>query len=157
MPLLSTGVDRLERGTLRQIHETSINANLSKALNALSLPFPQSDHELSCFDHNPLATCDISWKDTRGIVFDRDQSFPTADTHWGLAATTGANSQWHIDSDGFATTVDVRAGEKLWMMAGSGVDELARFGTILSEYFDHDTPPVCLKSEAILMKKNVRL
>ena len=39
------------------------------------------------------------------------------DIRWGLAATAGAISWSHVDSNGFGTYIDVKAGSKWWIVA----------------------------------------
>jgi uncharacterized membrane protein len=46
-----------------------------------------------------------------------DQALPIGDIRWGLAATAGAVSWWHIDSNGFASYIDAEAGSKWWIVA----------------------------------------
>jgi hypothetical protein len=48
------------------------------------------------------------------------KQYPTASLRWGLAATEGAFSTFHIDSDGFGTYVSCvnRNGSKWWVIAG---------------------------------------
>ncbi|KAF8810817.1 hypothetical protein BYT27DRAFT_7016126, partial [Phlegmacium glaucopus] len=36
---------------------------------------------------------------------------------WGLAAMSGAISWWHVDSNGFGSYIDVKAGVKWWIVA----------------------------------------
>jgi hypothetical protein len=36
---------------------------------------------------------------------------------WGLAATAGAMSYFHIDANGLATWIDVKTGSKYWILA----------------------------------------
>lgn len=42
---------------------------------------------------------------------------PAPHLRWGLCATKGASHLWHIDSNGFGTFIDVKTGQKLWIMA----------------------------------------
>jgi hypothetical protein len=48
------------------------------------------------------------------------QEYPTASLRWGLAATQGAFSTFHIDSDGFGTYISCvnRNGAKWWVIVG---------------------------------------
>lgn len=41
-------------------------------------------------------------------------AYPTGHMRWGLAGTTHAVTMFHVDSDGFATFVQVKCGKKLW-------------------------------------------
>jgi hypothetical protein len=40
---------------------------------------------------------------------------PIGDIRWGLAATPGARTWFHLDSNGFNTFIDVKCGLKAWM------------------------------------------
>ena len=40
---------------------------------------------------------------------------PIGDIQWGLVATPGARSWFHIDSNGFNTFIDVKCSCKVWM------------------------------------------
>ena len=82
---------------------------------------------------------------------------PVSDIHWGLAATAGAATFWHIDSDGLATTVDVRTGSKLWVAASDKAEKFTTLGTLLSTGFDLDEPPRDFETEAILLTPRTRL
>ena len=40
---------------------------------------------------------------------------PIGDIRWGLAATAGARTWFHMDSNGFNTFIDVKCGIKVWI------------------------------------------
>ncbi|KAK2464090.1 hypothetical protein APHAL10511_003892 [Amanita phalloides] len=46
-----------------------------------------------------------------------DSERPNYDIRWGLAATAGAISYWHVDANGFGTYIDVQTGKKWWVIA----------------------------------------
>jgi hypothetical protein len=77
-----------------------------KILNALE--FPMGTAPVS---PTPRFSTDlVAWESTsRGIPP------PIGDIRWGLAATPGARSWFHIDSNGFNTFIDVKCGLKVWM------------------------------------------
>ncbi|KAF9529560.1 hypothetical protein CPB83DRAFT_852312 [Crepidotus variabilis] len=157
LPLPKDGSDRIQNGTLAQMLEASERDGSGKALNALSFPFANADSERSCFDRAPQASCRIAWKNTSGTVYPREAAMPLSDVHWGLAATGGAMSLWHIDSDGLGTTIDVRVGEKLWIVGSDEEDKFNRLGLLLSDTFDLDVPPQSFATKAILLTANTRL
>lgn len=84
-----------------------------KILNALQFPMPEEGLGI-----NPFSTDSVAWRGTKGWRDCNELALPpTADIRWGLAATTGALHWWHIDSDGFGTYIDVKAGMKWWIVA----------------------------------------
>lgn len=100
---------RVVQGTVKQILESSeAPIDYTKALNGLSFPFDVAELE-----RTPFATCRVAWSNTTRTVFKPEARMPVSDVHWGLAATAGANTFWRIDSNGLATTVDVRVGSKI--------------------------------------------
>ena len=107
--------NRVLQGTLQQVLECSQFEGTvgGKILNALQFPMPEEG-----LGTNPFSTDSVAWRGTKGWR-DCDEMVlpPTADIRWGLAATTGALHWWHIDSDGFGTYIDVKAGMKWWIVA----------------------------------------
>jgi hypothetical protein len=77
-----------------------------KILNALE--FPMGTASVS---PTPKFSSDlIAWEITsRGIPP------PIGDIRWGLAATPGARTWFHMDSNGFNTFIDVKCGFKAWL------------------------------------------
>ena len=66
----------------------------------------------------PFSTDSTAWKCTKGAAnFEQEKAPPLADFRWGLAATAGALSWWHLYSNGFGTYVDTKAGLKWWIVA----------------------------------------
>jgi hypothetical protein len=56
-------------------------------------------------------------KTLQGPMCKKRVEYPVVETVWGLAATTGAVSFFHLDTNGFATWIDVCAGAKYWILA----------------------------------------
>lgn len=64
-----------------------------------------------------FSTDSAAWRATKGVIgCSQDEPPPLKDIRWGLAATTGAISWLHLDSNGFSTYVDVRTGSKWWIV-----------------------------------------
>jgi len=62
----------------------------------------------------PFSTDSAAWNSMKGTNnCPADQLPPMGDLRWGLAATAGAISWTHIDSNGFGTYFDPSAGKKL--------------------------------------------
>ena len=87
-----------------QLLEASAS-NAGKILNALE--FPMGTAPVS---PTPKFSSDlVAWEFiSRGIPP------PIGDIRWGLAATAGARTWFHIDSNGFNTFIDVKCGFKAW-------------------------------------------
>lgn len=81
-------------------------SDAGRILNALE--FPMGTAPVS---PTPKFSSDlVAWENTsRGIPP------PIGDIRWGLAATPGARSWFHMDSNGFNTFIDVKCGFKAWM------------------------------------------
>jgi hypothetical protein len=129
-----------------------------KILNALDLPLPISEHGPA----NTIAS-DLFAYITNGTV---DQDFPRSSTRWALAATRGAVTGFHIDTDGMATYIQCvsRDGGKWWIVASplgsadSDQDEYLDFAALLDVYND-DVSKILSKVrvEAILLQEGTRL
>lgn len=83
-----------------------------KILNALDFPMWKD----SQWDRSPYATDMVVWDYLHGNPHCGTATvpYPTGHMRWGLAGTAHAVSMFHIDSDGFATFVQVVDGKKLW-------------------------------------------
>jgi hypothetical protein len=88
-----------------QLLEASAS-DAGKILNALE--FPMGTAPVS---PTPKFSSDlVAWEITgRGIPP------PIGDIRWGLAATPGARTWFHMDSNGFNTFIDVKCGFKAWL------------------------------------------
>lgn len=94
----------------------------------------------------PFSTDSTAWKCTKGAAgFEQEKAPPLGDLRWGLAATAGALSWWHIDSDGFGTYVDTRAGLKWWIVArrkghGHMFESFSEVDTFFKGKYEIDEP-----------------
>jgi hypothetical protein len=65
-----------------------------------------------------MSTDTVAWSHTFNMpLCKKHQQKPITDIRWGLAATAGAISYWHLDTNGFATYIDVQVGKKWWVVA----------------------------------------
>ena len=83
-----------------------------KILNGLDFPMWKDTQ----WDRSPYATDMVAWDYLHGNPHcgTATAPYPTGHVRWGLAGTAHAVSMFHIDSDGFATFVQVMHGKKLW-------------------------------------------
>ncbi|KAF5348170.1 hypothetical protein D9756_010737 [Leucocoprinus leucothites] len=81
------------------------NKEGGKIINALDIPNTTGAFALG---PNPISSSKHAWVAT--------QNKPAPRLAWYLAATEGAYSDWHIDSDGLATRIEVLVGEKYWIL-----------------------------------------
>ncbi|KIM43805.1 hypothetical protein M413DRAFT_68970 [Hebeloma cylindrosporum] len=78
-----------------------------------------------------------------------DNLFPTGHVRWGLAATAGARTWWHIDSNGFLTANQVKDGDKIWIVLRDDDDHFIK--TCAFDGFKVDEPGK-YTMEAILLR-----
>ena len=64
-----------------------------------------------------MSTDTVAWLQTIDKPLCKFIQKPITEIRWGLAATAGAISYWHMDTNGFATYIDVQVGKKLWVVA----------------------------------------
>lgn len=89
-----------------------------KILNALEFPM-----NMASVTPTPIFSTDLlAWASTA-----TETPPPIGDIRWGLAATAGAKTWFHIDSNGFNTFIDVKCGFKAWICIR---DELGQFVAI---------------------------
>ena len=83
-----------------------------KILNALDFPMWKD----SQWDRCSYASDMVAWDYLHGEAYcgTGTTPYPTGHVRWGLVGTAHAVSMLHIDSDGFATFVQVMSGKKLW-------------------------------------------
>jgi hypothetical protein len=80
-----------------------------------------------------------------------------------LAATSGALHWIHIDSDGFATYIDVQTGGKLWIIArpklssGKGYNDFSQLNLFLDGFDISDPCDDKWDLEAVFLRKGTRL
>lgn len=83
-----------------------------KILNGLNFPMPEEG-----MGRWPFSTDSAAWKAAKGgLGCSYEEAPPMGDFRWGLAATAGALSRIHLDSNGLGTYVDPKAGKKWWIV-----------------------------------------
>jgi len=94
----------------------------------------------------PFSTDSAAWMCTKGAAgCSQEQAPPLADFRWGLAATAGAISWWHVDSNGFGTYIDAKAGRK-WIIVGRrkghghNFESFSEVDLFFSEGYELDEP-----------------
>jgi hypothetical protein len=112
----------------------------------------------------PFSTDVAAWNGIKGTHnCPADQRLPIGDIRWALAATAGALSWWHIDSNGFATYLDAKAGKKLIMVGrrkSCGANNLESFSEvdIFLKKFEVDLPNADRWDlEAVILAPGTRL
>lgn len=102
--------NRLRQGRVSSFLESAKHDG--KILNGLNFPMPEEGMGRLAF-----STDSTAWKATKGALgCSYEEAPPMGDIRWGLAATAGALSWIHIDSNGLGTYVDVKAGKKWWIV-----------------------------------------
>lgn len=105
----------MQIGTLEDLYWHSLLPN-GRILNALEFPGPGNAK-------NPdvqLSSDTVAWDQTQELkpfCKKATSEKPLSDIRWGLAATAGAITNWHIDTNGFCTYIDVQEGAKWWVVA----------------------------------------
>ena len=108
-------------GSLLQLMES--HKGKGNILNALDLSMPLGNEPPYGISADREAfRCTLDGQLCRKKVL-----YPSSDMSWGLAATSGAISYFHIDADGFMTWVVVKAGSKYWIMARPKDDTLSAY------------------------------
>ena len=99
------GKSQLITASSDQLLEAS-TTDSGKILNALE--FPMGTAPVS---PTPKFSTDlVAWE-----ITSRGTPPPIGDIRWGLAATPGARTWFHMDSNGFNTFIDIKCGFKAWM------------------------------------------
>ena len=122
-------------GTLEHILAEARDPN-GAIINGLSFPLP-----LSAIKRDKVGGDVEAWRLTEGLPFcTLKVVFPTGDVRWALASTAGSRHWPHLDSNGFATFVDVLTGMKFWILFRPHLDnELEPSGSIDLFLNDFDT------------------
>lgn len=142
VPNDSSNIVRGRTGTPQDLLDT-LNATHPKALNGLD--FPLSDDP---FGPQKFSSDGVSWQWTMCYAFcPRDEHKPISDIRWGLAATSGAFHEFHVDTAGFGTFIAPDVGTKLWVplspkhqLGGRPFDFLGRT-QVFYENFNISLPP----------------
>jgi len=139
-----TGTSQLITAKSEQLLKASAT-DTSKILNALEFPM-----NMASMSPTPKFSTDlVAWASTT-----TGTPPPIGDIRWGLAATAGARTWFHIDSNGFNTFVDVKCGFKVWICIR---DEPGQFVAIDAfEDFELDDGSR-YQIEAILLTPGTRL
>ena len=127
-----------------QLLEASAS-DTGKIINALE--FPMGTAPVS---PTPVFSSDlVAWENTsHGIPP------PIGDIRWGLAATPGARTWFHMDSNGFNTFIDVKCGYKAWLCI---YDESGHFNLVDAfKDFELDDPGL-FRIEVIWLTPGTRL
>lgn len=98
------GKSQLIAPSTDQLLEASAS-DASKILNVLE--FPMDTAPVSPIPK--FSTDLVTWEMACGIPP------PISDIWWGLAATSGAQTWFHIDSNDFYTFIDIKCNFKMWM------------------------------------------
>jgi hypothetical protein len=150
-------VRRLEGTTVDLLN--SFNSPTGKILNGLD--FPQEDGS------NPPMSISSDLVAFRAMAcHGAREEYPTISFRWGLAATEGAFSSFHIDSEGVGTYVSCvnQNGAKWWVIVGpkdkSRLSSFAKFKEVYGFYQGFGADPSKLgdvQVEAVLLKPGTRL
>ena len=116
------------------------------------------------FNSFSFSTDAAAWNGTKGAAnCGDDKALPLGDIRWGIAATTGALHWWHLDSEGFGTYIDTRAGLKWWIVGrrkgiAHNFESFGEINTFFSERYDMEQPNLDLWDlEAVILPPNTRL
>jgi len=105
-------------GFTKDILENAISG--AKILNGLEFPMWKD----SQWDRCSYATDMVAWDYLRGKPHGGTVTtpYPTGHMRWGLAGTAHTVTSLHIDSDGFATFVQLMCGKKIWAVYSPSPD-----------------------------------
>lgn len=128
-----------KKGVSRDILANAIPEG--KILNGLDFPmWKDAEWERSFY-----ATDMLAWDHLRGRLHCAGPTtpYPTEHMRWGLAATAHTFTSLHIDSDGFATFIQIMCGKKVWVVFRPSPD-LPLWNTNVftnGDFFQHDKIP----------------
>jgi hypothetical protein len=130
-----------------------------KILNALHFPMPEQG-----MGNMPFSTDSAAWNGTKGgSGCSAERVPPLAELRWGLAATSGAISWWHVDSDGFGSYIDTKAGAKWWIVArrqgrGHGFESFGEVMKFFNGSYEVEEPnDEVWDLEAVILRPRTRL
>jgi hypothetical protein len=112
---------------------------------------------------HPFSTDAAAWNGTKGAAnCEGKKPLPLSSIRWGIAATTGASHWWHVDSDGFGTYIDVKAGLKWWIVArrkgtGNGFESFGEVGTFMGSFHTDEPNDDMWDLEAVILHPGTRL
>lgn len=124
-----------------------------KILNGLNFPMWKDPQ----WHRSPYATDMVAWDFLLGKPYgsDADTAYPTGHVRWGLAGTAHSVTVLHVDSDGFATYMQVMNGKKLWAIYRPSPNRpLSNINTFLHSDFQLDRIHPKTKSglEAVVLR-----
>ncbi|KAF6761869.1 hypothetical protein DFP72DRAFT_1061170 [Ephemerocybe angulata] len=103
---------RARTGIVQDLYDiSSAPWEKKKSVNALSFPNPDAG-----ITATPFAS-DVRASQRTRLDVGCHSVLPIGDIRWGLAATEGAHSYWHIDTQGECTFLRISFGEKAWVIA----------------------------------------
>jgi len=131
-----------------------------KILNALDFPRPHLDHPPTSLSSDLFAFRRNS--SNQNLV----EEYPDLEMRWGLAATAGAFSTFHVDSHGRATYISCvnKDGSKFWVLAGTKnnveAPALESIENVIN-FYNNDVPSLedfpDVQLEAVLLEPGMRL
>ena len=146
MPAVVTGFthDILDNGTRED----------GKILNGLEFPMWKDTH----WDHSSFATDLVAWDYVKGKENGGHPTppYPIEHVRWGLAGTANTVTYMHLDSDGFATFVQVMCGKKVWAIyRPAGALHLSSPSVFLHNGFRLDSIPenASFAMEAVVLRQ----
>ena len=105
---------RVVRGSLSALCDSAHDpSGQGKVLNCLSIPNTQ---EPTRNGKSPLDSGFRLWDSVRGLGY-TGREYPFSELRWYLASTSGAYTDFHIDSNGTCTMVCPITGQKIWIIA----------------------------------------
>ena len=114
----------------------------------------------------PSLSSDLTSYRRRVAKGDTDDLFPCSAMRWGLCATAGAFTTFHIDADGLATYIACinEGGSKWWILVGPKDSALhSPFSNAEKMFAFHNSRPISLEAlgdvqvEAVLLTPGTRL
>lgn len=113
MPESDDGDERHVIGLTGDLLKSHRSPN-GKILNALDFPLPNRGIR----PPETIATDTLAYHETLDDPYcGRSTLPPLSDLSWGLAATSHCFHYWHIDTDGFSTSIVSQTGDKYWVVA----------------------------------------
>ena len=124
----------------------------SKILNGLSFQDPWAGIQRTSFSSDAFALTTSYMQEGW-----RKKAPEISHLRWSLAATKDAFHDWHIDSDGYGTFINVMAGSQWWIVARPKLNsqKVDIFNTISA--FLEDDPNLKVEVEAILLQPGSKL
>ncbi|KAF8227678.1 hypothetical protein L208DRAFT_1067131, partial [Tricholoma matsutake] len=157
IPITNDENQRHQHGTTSELLQSYQSIN-GKILNALDFPLNNGSHPPMAIASDLVAFRAMACKAPT-------DEYPATDMRCGLAATQGAFTGFHIDSDSLATTIYCvnKGGSKWWVIIGpKDKSDTAAFASVENMYAFHNDRlnMVALgdvQVEAVLLRPGIRL